>query len=105
MLILRRRPGEAVWIGDDIKVTILTADDGGVRLAVDAPKEIAILREELRNAMQANQDAGASAEAAPPSDLLQALVKLEKTDKKPDKQAAKNEDAKEDKAETGDGRA
>lgn len=101
MLILRRRPGEAVWIGDDIKVTILTADDGGVRLAVDAPKEIAILREELKNAMQANQDAGASAEAAPSADLLQALVKLEKSDKKADK----NKDDKEDKAGARDGQA
>lgn len=98
MLILRRRPGEAVWIGDDVKVTILTADDGGVRLAVDAPKEIAILREELKNAMQANQDAGASAEAAAPADLLQALTKLEKSDKKsdenPDKQADEKENSK-----------
>ena len=92
MLILRRRPGEAVWIGDDVKVTILTADDGGVRLAIDAPKEVTVLREELKNAMQANQDAGASAEAATPADLLQALTKLEKSDKKTDKKAEKTED-------------
>ena len=43
MLILRRKAGEAIWIGDNIKVTILANDEGGVRLAVDAPKEITIL--------------------------------------------------------------
>ena len=77
MLILRRRPGEAVWIGENVKVTILTADDGGVRLAIEAPKEIPILREELLSAMEANQDAGASAAAGATGDLLEALVKLE----------------------------
>ena len=39
MLILRRKAGEAIWIGDNIKVTILANDEGGVRLAVDAPKQ------------------------------------------------------------------
>ena len=37
------------------KVTILANDEGGVRLAVDAPKEITILREELLNAMRVNR--------------------------------------------------
>ena len=71
MLILRRKAGEAIWIGDNIKVTILANDEGGVRLAVDAPKEITILREELLNAMRVNKDA--AAEEAPPEALLAAL--------------------------------
>ena len=74
MLILRRKAGEAIWIGDNIKVTILANDDGGVRLAVDAPKEITILREELLNAMRVNKDA--AAEEAPPEALLAALPQL-----------------------------
>ncbi len=74
MLILRRKVGEAIWIGDNIKVTILANDDGGVRLAVDAPKEITILREELLNAMRANEDA--AAEQAAPEELLAVLPGL-----------------------------
>ena len=74
MLILRRKAGEAIWIGDNIKVTILANDEGGVRLAVDAPKEITILREELLNAMRVNKDA--AAEEAPPEALLAPLPQL-----------------------------
>ena len=74
MLILRRKAGEAIWIGDNIKVTILANDEGGVRLAVDAPKEITILREELLNAMRANKDA--AEEQAAPEELLAALPGL-----------------------------
>ena len=74
MLILRRKAGEAIWIGDNIKVTILANDEGGVRLAVDAPKEITILREELLNAMRVNKDA--AAEEAPPEALLGTVLAL-----------------------------
>ena len=66
MLILRRKAGEAIWIGDNIKVTILANDDGGV--------EITILREELLNAMRANEDA--AAEQAAPEELLAVLPGL-----------------------------
>lgn len=76
MLILRRKAGEAIWIGDNIKVTILANDEGGVRLAVDAPKEITILREELFNAMRVNEDA--AAEEAAPQELLAVLQQSKK---------------------------
>ena len=48
MLILNRQQGEKILIGDDIKVTIL-GNQGIVRVGIDAPKNIRILREELRN--------------------------------------------------------
>lgn len=47
MLVLTRKRGEAVYIGDDIKVTVLGVVDGQVRLGFEAAKEVTILREEL----------------------------------------------------------
>ena len=47
MLVLTRKRGEAVYIGDDIKVTVLGVVDGQVRLGFEASKKVTILREEL----------------------------------------------------------
>jgi len=71
MLILRRKVGESLLIGDNIKVTVLDAGEGGVRLAIDAPKQVPILRNELLSAMEANRDA--SNEQARPQELLELL--------------------------------
>ncbi len=76
MLILRRKEGETLLIGDDIKIMVLDTSDGGVRLAIDAPKEIPILRGELVRAMDANRDA--ANEEAQPQELQKLLNVLEK---------------------------
>jgi carbon storage regulator len=47
MLVLSRRVGECVCIGDDIKVSIARIDGNQVRPMIDAPRSIPILREEL----------------------------------------------------------
>ena len=60
MLILRRKSGESIVIGDNINVTVLDINEGSVRLAIDAPKSVAILRSELLQAADANRDAAAS---------------------------------------------
>lgn len=62
MLILRRKPGESLILNDNIKVTVLESGGDGVRLAIDAPKEVQILREELVEARKANQEAAADKE-------------------------------------------
>ncbi|GAA0746546.1 carbon storage regulator CsrA [Clostridium oceanicum] len=49
MLVISRKKGESVLIGDDIEVTIVKADDGTVKLAIDAPQSVRILRKELYN--------------------------------------------------------
>lgn len=47
MLVLSRKPGECIYIGNDISVTIVRIDGRQVRVMIDAPKEIPIVREEL----------------------------------------------------------
>ena len=61
MLILRRKAGESLVIGGNIKVTVTDIYEGGVRLAIDAPKQISILRTELLQAADANRDAARGA--------------------------------------------
>lgn len=47
MLVVTRRKGEAVMIGDDIEVTIVRVAGGTVRLAITAPSDVSIFRTEL----------------------------------------------------------
>ena len=60
MLLLRRKTGESLILNDNIKITVLESGADGVRLAIDAPKQVQILREELVEATKANQEAVAA---------------------------------------------
>jgi carbon storage regulator len=52
MLILTRRMGETVTIGDDVKVTVLGIRGNQVRLGIGAPKDVAVHREEIYERIQ-----------------------------------------------------
>ncbi|KQB77373.1 MULTISPECIES: carbon storage regulator CsrA [Clostridium] len=47
MLIITRKKGESIMIGDDIEITISKIDDGSVKIGIEAPRNINILRKEL----------------------------------------------------------
>ena len=71
MLILQRKAGESLVIGDDITVRVVSVDGTRVRLAIDAPGNIPILRSELIVATAANRDS--AREEAAPTELLDLL--------------------------------
>lgn len=47
MLVISRKKGESILIGEDIEITIIKVENGSVKLAINAPKEVSILRKEL----------------------------------------------------------
>ena len=51
MLVLSRKAGERIWIGDDISVTVVRITGGGVRIGIEAPHEMPVIREELKEKM------------------------------------------------------
>ena len=65
MLVLTRRRGQAICIGDNIRIVVTRIEDGQVRLGIESGDNVTILREELLETVkQANQSALASAPEA-----------------------------------------
>lgn len=52
MLVLSRKVGERIWIGEDISVTVVRITGGGVRLGIEAPHELPVVREELKKRLE-----------------------------------------------------
>ena len=61
MLILTRRVGESLMVGDDITITVLGVKGNQVRIGVNAPRDVAVHREEIYSRIQ-------EGESAPPKD-------------------------------------
>ena len=64
MLILTRKLGESITIGDAIRITIVSVEGSQVRLGIDAPREIAVHREEVYGRIQEENRRAAMAKRA-----------------------------------------
>ena len=73
MLVLRRRVGESLIIGDDVEIEVLAITAQGAKIGIRAPRETIVLRKELKITQQQNE---AAAQGVAPADLQQALEKL-----------------------------
>lgn len=58
MLILTRRVGETLMVGDDVTVTVLGVKGNQVRIGVNAPKDVAVHREEIYDRIRKENEGG-----------------------------------------------
>jgi carbon storage regulator len=66
MLVLTRRPGQSVYIGDDVKITLVEIKGNQVRIGIDAPSDVRIFREEIYlQILEENKSAAALSAEAP----------------------------------------
>jgi carbon storage regulator len=73
MLVLRRRAGEALLIGDDIEIEVLAVSQHGVKIGVRAPRDQVVLRKELKLTQEQNVKA---ARGPAPADLERVIQKI-----------------------------
>ena len=78
MLVLRRRPGESLLIGDDVEIEILAITPQGAKIGIRAPRETVVLRKELKITQEQNEVA---AQGLTGADFKQALEKLRSNSK------------------------
>jgi carbon storage regulator len=57
MLVIRRRPGESLMIGEDVEIEILDSTPSQVKLGIRAPRSVAVLRKEIHVVGQQNRTA------------------------------------------------
>ena len=80
MLVLSRRVGDSVVIGDDVVVTVLEIRGDVVRIGIDAPREVAVRRQELLAELADSNRAAASPDPAAVRDLSSLVSKRTRPD-------------------------
>ena len=75
MLVLARKLHQSILIGDTVRITVLEVRDGQVRLGIDAPREVSILREEAVHAAAAS-NRKACAGGAPTGKVVERVAAL-----------------------------
>ncbi|MBS5955911.1 MULTISPECIES: carbon storage regulator [Clostridia] len=78
MLILQRKKGQELKIGDNICITVLDMGNDWVKLAIDAPRDVSILRSELIEAASANKEAAAVSLSPGSISKINELLKIKK---------------------------
>ncbi len=71
MLVIRRRAGETLLIGDDIEIDVLEVGHTQVKLGIRAPKQVTVLRKEIRLTSEQNRIAAREVSPAAMNLLLQ----------------------------------
>ena len=72
MLIITRRPGEKIMVGDDVVIEVIEVNGSSVRIGIAAPKSIPVYREEIWEAVKAENHAAATSNAELLTDELPA---------------------------------
>jgi carbon storage regulator len=76
VLVLTRKPGEQILIGDDIVLTVMEGNGGAVRIGIEAPRGVKITRAEVLAAIIAENQSAASTGAGTEESLRAALGTL-----------------------------
>ena len=87
MLVIRRRPGETLVIGNDIEVEVLASSSSQVKLGIRAPREVNVVRQEIQLVEEQNR-ASARKDAGP--DLQRLLKSLQTSAENPSKTLPQN---------------
>jgi carbon storage regulator len=80
VLIIRRRRGESIVIGEDIEIEILETSPTQVKLGISAPKEVTVLRSEIR----VTRDVNRAASSSDPNKLSQLVDQIRENEPSPE---------------------
>ena len=73
MLVIRRHPGESIWIGDEVEIEIIDCGANRVKLGIRAPKRVPVVRNEARATRSENLAAARALATGAVSGVLERL--------------------------------